>query len=69
VNPCISCGSYAINPGQRGRGADNAELCDICYWRARVVRLEEFVKKTEVAFDDIGAVNWSRRARRALEEK
>jgi hypothetical protein len=36
---------------------------------ARVARLEEFVKKAEIAFDEIGAVNWSRRARRALEEK
>ena len=37
--------------------------------RARVTRLEEFVKKAKIAFDEIGAVNWSRRARRTLEGK
>lgn len=37
--------------------------------RSRVARLEEFAKKAGLAFDDIGAVNWSRRARRVLEGK
>ncbi len=32
---CERCRSYAINPGQNGRGDDDLHLCDVCYWRAR----------------------------------
>ena len=32
---CERCRSYAINPGQNGRGDNDLHLCDVCYWRAR----------------------------------
>jgi hypothetical protein len=29
---CKNCGSYSINLHLHGRGTDNTDLCDVCYW-------------------------------------
>lgn len=44
MKACKICGSFAINPGQKGRGVDNIDLCDVCYWRIRVESLETALK-------------------------
>lgn len=35
TDPCIRCGSYAINPHCHGRNGSDGHLCDACYWRER----------------------------------
>ena len=43
MNKCKECGSYAINPGRRGRDDSDLDLCDVCYWRVRAERLQAIV--------------------------
>lgn len=33
---CKECGSYAINHSHHGRDGTRPDLCDVCFWRARV---------------------------------
>ena len=37
MKACLQCGSYAINYHLHGRDWDSedADLCDVCYWRKR----------------------------------
>lgn len=44
---CERCRSYAINPGQNGRGDDDLHLCDVCYWRARAEAKEANAAKNK----------------------
>ena len=44
---CSKCGSYVINPGSHGRGDDHPELCDVCYWRTRLIRAEQTINYIE----------------------
>lgn len=46
--PCERCRSYAINPGQNGRGDDDLHLCDVCYWRARA---ESFYQENQSSLE------------------
>ena len=45
MTQCKHCGSFAINPGHHGRreGVD-LDLCDVCYWRSRMERIEKAAK-------------------------
>ena len=54
MNKCTNCGSHAINQHMHGRGGDNLDLCDVCYWRARFDALRD-------------AVAWERECRRQLD--
>ena len=43
MTQCITkgCGSYAINHDSRGRDGSDPASCDVCFWRARALRLDD----------------------------
>ena len=38
-NNCKNCGSYAINHHLHGRDGSDPDVCDVCYWRKRSIKL------------------------------
>jgi hypothetical protein len=44
MSRCIKCGSYAINPNQKGRDDSRKDLCDVCYW---INKFEEALKTSD----------------------
>lgn len=36
---CRECSSYAINHHFHGRDGSDPDLCDVCYWRLRCVKV------------------------------
>jgi len=45
MSKCKRCGSQAINPHLHGRGNDNLDLCDVCYWRDRAEYYAKVIDK------------------------
>ena len=41
MNNCKNCGSFAVNHHCHGRNGDDADLCDVCYWRKRADAFRE----------------------------
>ena len=41
---CKRCMSYAINPHTHGRGENDLDLCDVCYWRNRAENYTEAIE-------------------------
>lgn len=57
MNRC-DCGSYAINPTMHGREPDKRlDLCDVCYWLARIAALEAEVVRLRGALEEIANPN------------
>lgn len=44
------CGSYAVNPHMHGRGDDNLDLCDVCYWKEKVKVLKKVITGWENSY-------------------
>lgn len=38
MDQCRVCGSFAINHNLHGRDGTDPYLCDVCYWRKRVMK-------------------------------
>lgn len=42
-NKCKLCGSFAINHHLHGRDGSDPDLCDVCYWHTRAVKLQDLL--------------------------
>lgn len=55
------CGSFAINPGFHGRGQEDLDLCDVCYWRKRAELAQEafFILRDRPAGVELNDRHWA----------